>query len=630
MAISTVALANDRRIYPVSLSVVDHASFSAQAEEFSRAYAAGEEDEAVRIAIAALETDPAFAPSFESLWWLCGELLARRKYRLGLELTERVWKRGYRGWRALYLRGMFLALNREIEPAAEILDSARKIAPADKQGEIALLEARLRAMTGQTSTALELFRENLKFNEANARFIAAALRIAHSSGDGDLVIRWGRRANKRLGETAARMRLLADVYCEREEWQKARNAAEAGVLIAPKDTTLGRIAARCAYRQGNVVRAINRLEAQLAKDKDWTEGKVLLCRCLLVAGRDDEALRTLKTIEAGSDYEAERRELAARLQGAGADVDLDMVPANDEDEPKPRRKKPGSGQDSEVKKIMSSIPVDFLPRWNEETLAARGNPFAAIMRMAHSVRTIMLRETMAKFGRHELGYLWAVLEPMMHVLVLSFIFYFIRLRDTLGMNVVLFVSTGVVPLFFYLKTYGGLTNALRQNRPLLNHSLVQPMDIFFARSVLEFFTQLFVFILFVSFIFVFVEKYTFGSAMSVFANMFGLWITGIGAGLIIGSLASLADSIKNVMDGLNRLVYITSGVFFTLDRMPPQVAEYAAYNPLLHFVDGVRGNFSPLMGGSRVDIVYGYSWAVAILVLGLIADRALRRRVLDQ
>ncbi|MBX3495989.1 MAG: ABC transporter permease [Parvibaculum sp.] len=630
MAISTVALAKDRRIYPVSLSVVDHASFSAQAEEFSRAYAAGEEDEAVRIAIAALETDPAFAPPFESLWWLCGELLARRKYRLGLELTERVWKLGYSGWRALYLRGIFLGLNREIEPAAEVLDSARKVAPANMQREIALLEGRLRAMAGQISTALELFREHLKFKKANARYIAVALQTARRAGDDDLAIRWCRRVNKLIGETEPRMRLLAEIYFEREEWQKARNAAEAGAQIARKSKALGRIAARAAYREDNGIQAINRLEAQLTKDKDWTEGKILLCRCLLVAGRDAEALRILKTVEAGSDYEAERRELVARLQGTDADVDPDLVPVTDEDEPKRRRKKNRSDQDSEVKKIMSNIPAEFLPRWNEETLAARGNPFAAIMRMTHSVRTIMLRETMAKFSRHELGYLWAVLEPMMHVLVLSLIFYFIRLRDTLGMNVVLFVATGVVPLFFYLKTYNGLTNALKQNRPLLNHSLVQPMDIFFARSVLEFFTQLFVFILFVSFIFVFVEKYTFGSAMSVFANMFGLWITGIGAGLIIGSLASLADSIKNVMDGLNRLIYITSGVFFTLDRMSPQVAEYAAYNPLLHFVDGVRGNFSPLMGGSRVDIVYGYSWAVAILVLGLIADRALRRRVLDR
>ena len=205
-----------------------------------------------------------------------------------------------------------------------------------------------------------------------------------------------------------------------------------------------------------------------------------------------------------------------------------------------------------------------------------------------------------------------------------------RMRDTLGMNVVLFVATGIIPLLFYLKTYGVLTNALKQNKPLLNHAGVQPMDIFLARSVLEFFTQLFVLLLFAVAIFLFVEKYSFGSALSVLANIFGLWIAGIGAGLLVGSLVVFAESLPNIVAGFNRLIYITSGVFFTLDMMPPSVAEYAAYNPLLHFVDGVRGNFNPLMGGSRIDITYGFAWAFSLLALGLIADRALRHRVLDR
>ena len=623
-----VMLARDRRTYPVSLSVVDQSSRSVQAEEFSRAYAAGEEDAAIAIAIAALEAETPFIPPFESLWWLCGELIARRRYRLGLELTEQVWKQGYRGWRALYLRGVFLALSREIEPAAEILETARREAPEGRRSEIALIEARLRAMMGQTGNALSLFREHLKFDHASERAVAAALRIALREDQKDLVIQWTEQANKALGATAARTRLLAEMYFENGEWQKARATAESGVRLDPNDLVLGRIAARSAYREGRIAPAITRLEAQLALDDAWVEGKILLSRCLVKGGRDKEARRILKGIGAASSHEEERRELLAGLRNAGTDDVLEAVP------PGTPRKKRGNKQDvlqdPEVRKIMSNMPAEFVPRWTPETLAARGNPLIAIGRLSHSVRTLMLREMMARFGRHELGYLWAVLEPMMHVLVISLIFYFIRARDALGMNMVLFVTTGVVPLFVYLKTYNQLTNALKQNRPLLNHSRVQPMDIFFARSILELFTHIFVLILFVTFIYVFVDKYTFGNALSVLVNLFGLWIFGIGAGLALGSLAVFVESIKNVMDGLNRLLYITSGVFFTLDMMPASVAQYMAYNPLLHFVDGVRGNFNPLMGGTRVDIVYAFSWAVGILALGLLADRALRSRVLDR
>lgn len=622
-------LTNDRRTYPVSLSVVEHTSASVQAEAFSRAYAGGDEDTAVKIVIDAFDAGTPFAPPFESLWWLCGELLARRRYRLGLELTERVGKEGYRGWRSLYLRGIFLALTREVEPAAEVFDSARKIAPVEKQGEIALLEGRLRAMAGQTAIALRLFRENLKFGETGERFVAAALRIAHREGERDLVVRWAEQANAALGATASRMRLLAEIHYENGEWQKARDAAERGARIDPKNVALGRIAARSAYREGRVAPAVMQLEAQLVRDSTWTEGKILLCRLLIAGRRDAEARRVLKTIGDNTDYEGERRELRSRLRGEDSEA-ATAAPAADRPKARRRAKNRDVMQDPEVKKIMSDIPTDFVPRWTPDTLALRGSSWPAIKRLSHSVRTLMLREMMARFGRHEIGYLWAILEPMMHVAVFSLIFYFIRARDSLGMNVVLFVATGVIPLFIYLKTYSHLTNALKQNRPLLNHSRVQPMDIYLARAILEFFTQLFVFIVFISFIYLFVDKYSFGSAWSVLVNMFGLWIFGIGAGLTLGSLVVFAESIKNVMDGVNRLVYITSGVFFTLDMMPASVAEYLAYNPLLHFVDGVRGNFSPLMGGSRVDIGYGFAWAAAVLALGLIADRALRRRVLDR
>ncbi|MBX3493726.1 MAG: ABC transporter permease [Parvibaculum sp.] len=622
-------LTNDRRTYPVSLSVVEHTSASVQAEAFSRAYADGDEDAAIRIVIAAFEAGTPFAPPFESLWWLCGELLNRRRYRLGLELTECVGKHGYRGWRSLYLRGIFLALTREIEPAAEVFDSARRIAPVKKQGEIALLEGRLRAMAGQTAIALRLFRENLRFDEAGERFVAAALRIAHREGERDLVVRWAEQANAALGVTASRMRLLAEIHYESGEWQKARDAAERGTRIDPKNVVLCRIVARSAYREGRVAPAITQLQAQLGRDGEWTEGKILLCRLLIAGRRDTEARRVLKTIGNATDYEEERRELRARLHGEDSDTAA-VSSAVDRPKTRARAKSRDVLQDPEVKKIMSDIPADFAPRWTPETLASHGNSWVAIKRLSHSVRTLMLREMMARFGRHEIGYLWAILEPMMHVAVFSLIFYFIRARDSLGMNVILFVATGVIPLFIYLKTYNHLTNALKQNRPLLNHSRVQPMDIYLARALLELFTHILVFIVFVSFIYMFVDKYSFGSAWSVLSNMFGLWIFGIGAGLALGSLVVFAESIKNVMDGLNRLIYITSGVFFTLDMMPASVAKYLTYNPLLHFVDGVRGNFNPLMGGSRVDFSYGIAWAVAVLVLGLVADRALRRRVLDR
>lgn len=591
--------------------------------EFSRLYAAGEEDAAVDVAIAALSGDTEFNPPFESIWWLADRLRVRRRFTLGLKLVDAAFERGFRGWRIVFLRAVFRALVRDFPEALNLLGRAIVEAPEEEAHRLTLLKGRLLAAGGNPSAGLRCFRSELKFGEDPVELVDIGIRLAWRAEKGDIALRWTRRAARNYGPSADRHREFAQRCFERGLWERARKAALDGLAIEPGNVALERIVCRALAREGNHVEAIAKLEACLQSDARWGEGWELLALCLAGSGRKHEALGALD--RAGSAL------TAARLSSLRDEIGAMEAAAPEPDGPKPaRRKSRDPLEDHEVQFRLNNIPPEFMPRWTPEALAASGNTTRAIGGLVHSVRTLVLREVMARFGRQDLGYLWAIIEPLIHVIVLSAIFYYIRMRDTLGMNPVLFVATGLIPLFFYLKTFGVLTNALRQNRPLLNHARVQPMDIYLARSILEFFTQLLVLFLFVSVIYVAFEEFRFGSIFSIFANLFGLWIIGIGAGLAVGSLVVYAESLPNIISGFNRIIYITSGVFFTLDRMPATVAEYAAWNPLLHFVDGVRGNFNPLMGGSRVDIGYAYMCAIIILGFGLVADRALRHRVLDR
>lgn len=593
-------------------------------EKFSKLYAEGNESEALEVAMAALSSGAAFDPPFESIWWLCDELRRRRRFQLALSLISRACDRGYRGWRAFYLRGMLEALNRRMRSSVETLKEALAQAPEDKRTDVGLLLARVQSICGEYLDAQRLFKKHLDIRAHPPRITDIAVKTMFKAGKEDVGLNWARQSTIIHGTSAYRARYLAEIYMGRHEWSEARRIAEEGLRVDSGNVELQRLIALALFHEGRVVSAVSQLEKLAKSDSDWTEGKIALCKGLITGGRTREANEIFRSIEDGSKFAEEMAFLRQRL-----DQKEDVL-VNDEAVGRDKRRKTDPMQDPEVRHLLANVPADFAPSWTQEAISKSGGVLRATGKLVQSVRTIMLRETLARFGRHELGYLWAIIEPLIHVAVVSCIFYFIRARDTLGMNVVLFVATGVIPLFFYMKTYSGLTNVLKQNRPLLNHPSIQPMDIFLARSVLEFFTQLLVLIVFVLAIYVFVEEYTFGNVWSILANLFGLWITGIGMGLLIGSIVVFAESIKNVMDGTNRLVYVTSGIFFTLDMMPHAIAEYLKWNPLLHFVDGVRGNFNPLMGGTRVDIGYGYTWALAILFIGLIADRALRNKVLDR
>ncbi len=592
--------------------------------EFSRLYAAGREADAVDVAIAALREGASFEPPLESIWWLADRLRDRHEFALGLSLVELAFERGFRGWRIFYLRALFHGLSRNFSKALSLLDSAISLAPDEAAREMSLLKARFLAASGQPQDALRCFKANLKFGEDPASLVDIGIRIAWRAGNAEIAGRWVQRAARSYGASVQRIREFAQRCYDQGLWETAKEAAKEGLDVERGNLPLQRIVCRCLYNEGKSVDAISSIEKLLKVDPGWMEGREMLGRCLVAAGRKQEAAQVLANVG-----EEKLPALIGELGLSAKDI-AEARPGKKGAKRLKRKIKQNPMEDAELFYRLSNIPPEFTPRWTSELIQKSGNTLHAVRALGHSVRTIILRETMARFGRHDLGYLWAIIEPLIHVTVLSFIFYYIRMRDTLGMNVVLFVATGIIPLFFYLKTYSSMMNALRQNRPLLNHASVQPMDIFLARAVLEFFTQLLVLIVFAAAIYFVVEQYRFGNISSVFANLFGLWIAGIGMGLLVGSLVVHLESLPNIMTGFNRIIYITSGVFFTLDMMPAKVAEYAAYNPLLHFVDGVRGNFNPLMGGSRVDISYGYMWAIAIFALGLIADRALRHKVLER
>lgn len=596
------------------------------ANEFSRLYAAGDEGGAVDVAVEALREGIVFEPPFESIWWLADQLRRRRHFALALALVESAFERGFRGWRIFYLRALFHGLLRHFPKAFNLLDSAIRTAPADSSREMKLLKGRFLAATGEPQEALRCFEANLKFGEDSVRLADIGIGIAWQAGNAELARRWTALADKKYGVSVDRTRGLSRRCFNGGLWDHSRAAAQAGLKLAPGDRFLQHMVCRCLYHEGKATAAITALEKQLKAEAEWTEGWVLLARALSVNGRKQEALYALAAARENGD-DASIDSVGTELGFSEADYIREFDGAGNMER---GNKHLSSIGDAELLHRLNNIPAEFLPAWTPDTVKATGNTLAATRTLFHSVWTIMLREMMARFGRRDLGYLWAVIEPLIHVLVLSSIFFGFRMRDSLGMNPFLFVATGIIPLFFYVKTEAVLTNALKQNRHLLNHASIQPMDIYLGRAALEFFTQLLVLTLFVIFIYIVIEPYRFGSVFWVVANLFGLWIFGIGVGLTVASLITYAEWLPSVMSGLNRLIYITSGVFFTLDQMPTSLAQYAAYNPLLHFVDGVRGNFNPLMGGSRVDIAYGYCWALGVLAVGLVADRALRRRVLDR
>jgi capsular polysaccharide transport system permease protein len=243
---------------------------------------------------------------------------------------------------------------------------------------------------------------------------------------------------------------------------------------------------------------------------------------------------------------------------------------------------------------------------------------------------LMLREARTRYGRQRVGYLWALVEPILHIIVFYFIFQYTLRIIPLGDSLAMFLATG-------LATYVGFSHVLNRtqggfasNESLLAYPVVNVIDVFLARALLELATWIAVtFIILGALIATGLDPLP-RSVLIMTAAIFLLFGIGFGVGMLIGIAAQFAPSIDTLLSVPLRILYFTSGVFFLPDVMPPAVRSVLEWNPVLQgitlFRMGYYGNYESHM----FDLKYLVVWSSMSVLAALIAERLTRKALLSR
>ena len=96
---------------------------------------------------------------------------------------------------------------------------------------------------------------------------------------------------------------------------------------------------------------------------------------------------------------------------------------------------------------------------------------------------------------------------------------------------------------------------------------------------------------------------------------------GIGYGLLAERLGSIVPAFGIVEKLLSWLLFITCGLYFVVYHTTPLLAGFLVYNPLLHLIDFERHAFDPGYPVALVDLRYPIVVAGGVLALGLACCR---------
>lgn len=257
-------------------------------------------------------------------------------------------------------------------------------------------------------------------------------------------------------------------------------------------------------------------------------------------------------------------------------------------------------------------------------------PGQALKTMGRVLFALILREASNRYGKLKIGYVWAFLEPILFVTVLSVLFTYVRSLQSGDMPEILFYTTGILPFFLFRNIVTQCLTAIQANFQLLAFPQVQVFDLIIARALLELLTYIVVFVVFVSMVHIAeVNTVNIDDMLVVFEALFLIFLLGLGVGAGTAALVPLFPSIQFLVQGvvLRPLLFI-SGVFFTVDIMPEGIRNLALINPMLQLIEWFRSGFFTEFESEFVDKSYVYGFVLTTMFLGLLIQRALKRYAL--
>ena len=101
-------------------------------------------------------------------------------------------------------------------------------------------------------------------------------------------------------------------------------------------------------------------------------------------------------------------------------------------------------------------------------------------------------------------------------------------------------------------------------------------------------------------------------------------LSGFGLGLMLDRLGRRLPLVKTVEKLLTWGLFVTSGLYFSIETTPPIVAGWFWYNPLLHLVEFERHAFDPGYPVALLDLSYPAVVMVGLLAAGLLVYGSVR------
>jgi capsular polysaccharide transport system permease protein len=227
------------------------------------------------------------------------------------------------------------------------------------------------------------------------------------------------------------------------------------------------------------------------------------------------------------------------------------------------------------------------------------------------VRALAFREQSERIRKSEFGAVGLLVEPLIFVGLWLLLRIALRARGSDLMNPVLQFGSGFVLFYLFSSIALRAINGVSRAQRFADLRRVRPLDVLMAGALVE--SQIYSTCLVLVIVGVALAQWhiTLADPGAAVAFFLLLVITALGVGisaLVIGHRVPLVKLVVKLV--VRRLLFWTSGLFFSIAMIPEYLRPYLLWNPLLHGIELFRHALVPSYPIPGISLPYFLAWAL--------------------
>ncbi|NOQ63034.1 MAG: ABC transporter permease [Methyloprofundus sp.] len=242
-----------------------------------------------------------------------------------------------------------------------------------------------------------------------------------------------------------------------------------------------------------------------------------------------------------------------------------------------------------------------------------------ILSHTHALRLLIIRELSSRYKGTVMGAFWLFLQPLIMVIVYSFVFSVIMKVRMPGMDnsyhFALYLMAAMMPFMAFQDAVLSASNSLFANETLLHKSTLPPILLPLVPMIATVVTEVVALLIVMLAAYLLLEQFSYFLLLLPVLVLIRLCFS-IAIGLIIAIMSVFIQDLRQALGLLLTMLMFLTPILYPVDMIPAEFLPINNLNPMYHLLDAYR---AVLLRGElpEIGLLYVAGFSVLLLIMAI-------------